>query len=409
MICAPVETIDVYDGTNSFKSDSLAISTVFSDIAEKFAGENGVVYDIQKLPYCPVQQIELVNDELDYSLYKDSKRNFIVTSNGNNVGIIFACSVSNFSGSIELNKPVIMDNLKMRTICDRYRIVSPNYNGIFEFNPVKNGGLSSLFYYCTYKPFSPFIHVTPDFDYLYGQDFADNRGLICGGDFSMPIITSAWETYQRQNKNFQEVFDRGIQSLDLQQNVARSSDIISAITGTVTASVAGAASGYQIGGGTGAAVGGVVSGITSGIGGILGYQMNEALRQDTRDYRISTFDLNLGNIKALPMSLSKSSAFVFTNKIWPFLEYYTCSDEEKKSVANALRWEGMKVGRIDLFGNYTPEKIKNGFYDYYDGITNKCFIKGTLIYMDIDGLNEEYHLVNFISSELNKGVYIENE
>ena len=59
---------------------------------------------------------------------------------------------------------------------------------------------------CTYKPFNPLIRIQPSFKGLYGSSFMDGRGLICGGDFSLPIIKSAWVTYQQNNKNFANIF-----------------------------------------------------------------------------------------------------------------------------------------------------------------------------------------------------------
>ena len=93
-------------------------------------------------------------------------------------------------------------SLKIDSNCDIYRIVSPNYQGTFEFNVAKNGGKVNYFMaQCTYKPYTPMIKVAPDFSLLYGANYSDNRGLICGGDFSLPRATSAWETYQLNNKN----------------------------------------------------------------------------------------------------------------------------------------------------------------------------------------------------------------
>ena len=60
---------------------------------------------------------------------------------------------------------------------------------------------------------------------MYGADYNDVRGLICGGDYSIASITDAWATYQLQNKNYQSVFDRNIQQLEAQQELSKTSDI----------------------------------------------------------------------------------------------------------------------------------------------------------------------------------------
>ena len=47
-----------------------------------------------------------------------------------------------------------------------------------------NQGIDSFDIECTYKPYNPYIHISPNYKGLYGKDFDDIRGLICGGDFS---------------------------------------------------------------------------------------------------------------------------------------------------------------------------------------------------------------------------------
>jgi hypothetical protein len=77
-----------------------------------------------------------------------------------------------------------------------YRLVSPNYSGQFEFNLSKmftNTVSFNVDY--TYKPFNPYIHINPVFSGLYGNDWDDARGLICGGDFSLAVVNDAWTQY----------------------------------------------------------------------------------------------------------------------------------------------------------------------------------------------------------------------
>ena len=82
------------------------------------------------------------------------------------------------------------EELKVANECDMYRLVSPNFSGQFEFSLAKNGGsISKINVDCTFKPYTPYLHLNPDFGGLYGQDFNDARGLICGGDFSIARVT----------------------------------------------------------------------------------------------------------------------------------------------------------------------------------------------------------------------------
>ena len=102
-------------------------------------------------------------------------------------------------------------------------------------------------------------------------------------------------------------------------------------------------------------------------------------------------NLQLGNVKALPTTLSRTTAYTFNNKIFPFVEYYTCTDAEKQAFKNKLKWEGMTVGRHDILSNYI------------DG-TNKRFLLAQI--KRIESVADDYHIVNALSEELQKGVYI---
>ena len=144
-----------------------------------------------------------------------------------------------------------------------------------------------------------------------------------------------------------------------------------------------------IGAGTGA--------IASAIGGIADYQMNEKLRAESLDYTKDMFGYQLGNIKALPNTIAKVSAFNRNNKIFPVLEYYTCTDREKEALANKIAWNGMSVGAIGTIGNYIGNEWS------YNDITSKGYIKGRII--RIENLEDEFHLLKEISNEIYKGVY----
>ena len=97
---------------------------------------------------------------------------------------------------------------KLANECDVLRLVSQNYSAIFEFSPAKSGGVDGFLADCTYKPWSPYIHILPKLKGLYGDNFVsidDARGLICGGDMSLPQLSNAWANYQLQNKTYQEM------------------------------------------------------------------------------------------------------------------------------------------------------------------------------------------------------------
>ena len=84
-------------------------------------------------------------------------------------------------------------NRKLANECDLLRLVAQNYSAIFEFSPAKSGGVDGFLADCTYKPWSPYIHILPKLKGLYGDNFVsidDARGLICGGDMSLTQLSN---------------------------------------------------------------------------------------------------------------------------------------------------------------------------------------------------------------------------
>ena len=147
----------------------------------------------------------------------------ITDEQNNTLGVIFTCPVSSFTFDIPLNIPVI--NKKMENQTDLYRLVSPNGNGQFEFSVAKNDGVHFINVDCTYLPYNPFLHLNFDFNLLYGKDFNDaTRGLICGGQFSLPIINDQFKTYEINNKNYNNVFLREIENMDTNRKYQRIQD-----------------------------------------------------------------------------------------------------------------------------------------------------------------------------------------
>lgn len=394
MFAIPFNDVIVTNGSSSFDADGSVSFSIAMDIARKFSGA-GVLYDIQLLPYCPVYNamtggsgeinITELEENSDYTYITDNETDI-------KISIILFPRNSSFNTTIKLSKPVVIEDYKVESETDVYRLCSPNYSGVFEFNAAKNGGISYFNVNCTYIPFNPYIRVAPNFGRLYKQDFNDNRGLLCGGDFSLPIVSDAWETYQLQNKNYQASFDRQISNMEVNNSVQRERELWSMGTGIVTAGIQGATSGALIGGGVGAAIGGILGAATSAIGGSQDLRLNDKLRNESIDYTKDQFGYQLGNIKALPIALSKTTAYTINNKIFPFLEYYTCSEDEKNALKNKLKYNGMTIMVVGKLQDY----IDQGKQQY---------VKGQLIRFDTSERDMDFHEVNDLANELNKGVF----
>lgn len=331
--------------------------------------------DATLLDFIPVTATP--NSYKNYVFDKD-KQNVIYYFDNQYIGepevIVFDLKVAN---PVQLTA----NDIKVANECDKYRLCSPNYNGQFEFNLAKNGDVNYFNVDCSYKPFNPYIHVNPQFGGLYGRDFNDARGLICSGDFSLPQITSAWANYEANNKNYENIFNRQIQNLEITQNNQRLADIVGGISSAATV---GMGAGLLVGGPIGAAVG-----IGSAASGVADYFINENMRKEQMSYTKDMYSYNLQNIKAIPYSLTKVSAINSNNKLYPFIEYYTCTDEEKDALINKLKYDGMTIMKIGTISQYLHQ--------------DKTFIKGTLIRIN---LNKDSNYINNIYNELMKGVYI---
>ena len=384
MFCIPYGEIPIYrDGVIAIQKTNKEAGLAAATAIASTLGD-ATLYDLQLLPYCPIRNLINSNDEIDYSSEAKGIIDIYITqgSVSESVSKMFFCDSNTFSLNIPLSLKV--DNYKVENECNSYRLCSPNYNGVFEFNLAKNGGLDYIEVDCTYKPYNPYIKLNPNFKRLYGSDFNDARGLICGGDFSVDRISSAWANYQLSNKNYQNIFDREVQSIELQNKYARVQDIGNIIGG-------GLGSGLMTGGisqlpGVGIAVGAASAGA-----GIADAVINDKLRKDQLDKTKDLFNYNLQNIQALPYSLAKSSSFNINSKYVPFLEFYTCTEEEKQTLLDKIKWQGMTIMRT----GYIP--------DYLNTNSDETYIEASPIRLLI---KEDAHTAQEIAKELSMGVYI---
>ena len=367
--------LEIYkNGTKLFNANKSIAVNIATQITAATGSAN--VYDVQLLPYCPVRYCILDDGTFDI---KTAKVDYVQDKDKHNIGVILWATTSSFT--FDIAKEITSTNPKIENLTDKWRLCSPNFNGQFEFSVAMNGGVDYFNVDCTYKPFNPYIHVNPNFKRMYGQDFNDARGLICAGDFSLPQVTNAWADYQLNNKNYENIFNREIQNLQVQQKAQKIGDIASVVGG-----VASGAAGGALFGPIGAAVGGVISAGAGAADAVI----NDKLRAEAMDYKRDMFGMQMGNIQALPSNITKTTAFTYNNKIFPILEYYTCTDEEKTALANKLKYNGMTVGRIGKIADYLAN-------------ANDQYIKGRII--RIEGVSDDFHYYKAISDEIYKGAF----
>ena len=149
--------------------------------------------------------------------------------------------------------------------------------------------------------------------------------------------------------------------------------------------------GGMTGGATGAVIGGVLGAGASLAGGIADLNMQSGLHNEALDFARDNFGFQLGNIKALPNTLNKVSSIVANSKLFPFVEYYTCTKEEREAFDNKIKYNGMTIGRIG--------KIE----DFLNPGDIQTYVKGQLI--RLEG-KYDTHEINEIANEFMKGWYI---
>ena len=387
LFCIPYsDDMTIQVGSSMISANKQFAMSIASELGRNLAAD---CFDIQLLPYCPMTGYTVIGKLFDINS-DDSNRYTAIKKDNDTVYWMF-WSASN-SGTFNIQKKLLVENKKIENQCNMYRLVSPNYSGQFEFNLAKNGGINYFNVDYTYLPVSSYIHVNPDFKELYGNDYNDARGLICQGDFSIMYLSDAWINYQQQNKNYNQIFGREIQNMDINRKYQRGQEIASGITGALSTGatltlinpIAGAI-------GTALSAGGAAGDIA----------ISEKLYQESKLFKKDIHDMQLENIQALPNSIAKTTAYTENNKIFPTLEYYTCTDEEKQLVAKAISNMGMTVNAMGKPQDYISNEWN------YGTIQDRGFFKATLI--KIDNLNEDYHMAQSIAQELSLGVYIKGE
>lgn len=392
ILCAPYSDLATVDKSLTLK--------MFQSLATKYG--SGEIYDTQILPYCPLRDLQ-VNRESDFwqrmanpnitferkdgeiaidgiSIF--NKNVYSEEESKTPISILGYCYENSFTFDIDIDMSIKPnENIKLINQTEMLRLCSPNYSGAFEFNRAKNRGFTKVNVDCTYKPFNPYIHLNPNFNFLYGKDFNDNRGLICSGDFSVDQETSRWADYQMNNKNYEAIFNREIENMEYNHKWDSAESTVGAIAGTVT----GAMTGMFLGGPAGA-IGG---GIASGVGGALDIAKNQYTFNEALDYKKDMYGYNIANIKAMPNTLAKTSSINYNSKYVPFIEVYDCTEKEKQSFLEKIEFNGMTVNRIDFLRSFVRDK--------------ETYMKGKIIRIN---LNEDFHYVNELANEVDKGFFI---
>lgn len=388
---------------------------IAADISTYHTGTD--LLDLQVVPYCPFRFGGSFTYDVDYSpIYEE------YTGGGHGtVGRIYWCS--SCQGSFEFTipiSPLTYENLKVSNEAEFYRLCAPDYSNVYEYSLAKNVYNNDLYVYYYYKPYSSSTIVVPKYTgYLYNKPFnadgrADARGLICTGGFAMTQSGDAFAQYERQNVNYMKAFNREIKSIDLQNQYQSELEKWQLISGVISGASSGASTistvGGAIGGGLGAGIGAGIGAVAGGVGSYLvgqhNRELNENLRDEAKDLKQDLFGYNLGNIKALPNTLSTITSMTQANKYFPYVERYCCTERELQMIKDKITFNGMTVNAIGKYIDYKD----NRFQRYPDVDNTHNFFQAQLIHLDnispTERFNGDYHVVNTIADELAKGIYV---
>ena len=378
-------------GSKNYNIDRKTAFMVFNTIIQFLSGENPYLVDAQIYPYCPA--LISVSSEV----------------NGYPFFTINSTSYSHFC-SVQL---LPYSDIKKEYITKQYSVISPEQSGKFDFNfydyvnkVEDNNGINyaklNIIVKTSLKPFgiisSAVIQPTENslIGITYGSDLRGSQPSSNG--FECSLASNAFETYKRQNNNYQQIFALQKEELQKQHHVEHINDVTSTIVNTMSATAMGAIAGASVADSgmisstakkiAGAVTGGLAAGTV--VAGTMGKQTteNDELRAYEEYLQQANFDLQIGTIKNLPNSVNRISSFneIILQDFWYIIETYECSDFEKTVVDNFIAKYGYGIGVFDFIENY----YKNGW-----------FLRSTLV---SSNYNVNLHMI--AEKELMGGIYL---
>lgn len=401
------------------------VSTVGSQVAitdqskawmiyQAFASSNSVekIWDFQILPYCPLPDKYLRSPRpLPGNIYVDDENEELseegtAMQGATAIGAVYCVPYASYSKQVICTCATPYGH-KFDSIVHTYRLYSPNYQSSFEFVAGKNESANYFDVRCTLLPINPYVRVAPSWAGLYGTNKDEIRGLILAGDFSMARVNNSWVSYQEQNKNFEAIFNRQIENMDIMHKYDRIGGWIQAGTGAVAGAAGGAAIGSMVPG-IGTAVGAGVGAATSLIAGAADVSMAGAKYKENKAYATDIHNMQIGNIEAMPHTLARGTSFNIDNRFFPILTVYECTQQEMEYVNDFIINRSMNVGVIakpqDFLGNVYEARLTDeyGINHPIDGKVDRGFIQGTIVYIDT---KYDTHFIDELNNEFSKGVF----
>ena len=340
------------------------------------------VYDIQIVPFCPFQTTA-VQDDLDFSLENSQA---IYDTNDVVIGYYFWAYNSSLNFSIKEERELLTLQNSSYTYKEisqlrDYILCSPNKDSTYGFNPCMNNGIFKWNISFDYRPFSSYVKIQPQWNWLYGEEYynskTDTRGLVFNGAYSITQLSNAWANYVASNKNYQQIFDTNlttqITKFDKQQKAQWDT------VGMRNYSLFPVSSVLKI----------------IGESKQMDYD-REIFNIDTTAQR-QIFNYQLDNIQSQPYAISKLTSLNSDFRVFPYIEVYDASPKELDLFRDMIKFNGMTIMTIGYIGEYLKPN-------------DETFIQASIIrFSDFIGVENSYRLVSDINQELTLGIYVKEE
>lgn len=351
----------IYRGEKEYFFNSTMTESLLYDLIRDYSGDNGKLLDVQLISYSPTDYIKDNWDHINKVLHVDSEPVDVIVVDDYMVPI-YGVPYSEFQRYIDVD--IDVEDYKMSEQ-EKYVLTTPSGAGQYEFSLGKNRGLNGILMKANLRPFASYFQLQPVYKAMYGGNYKDTRGLIWQEDSSLTQVSSAWETYKRQNVNYLNSFNEGQEhernELAIHQatnwgnygfdagkrmleSVALAAQVAAeAVAADVWFGVKGAISG-------GAAAATIV-GTQAAMEGIEAWQLAYNHRKQSEllsaglNHARKQFNYDIGNIKALPENLNKVSGLFHTNNKVPYIQIFKPTEQEALYLMNYLSNNGVNLGQ----------------------------------------------------------------
>lgn len=259
-------------------------------------------------------------------------------------------------------------NSKSRVNLSQMRLVCPNNSSMAMLNPdiLSNNNTLRVRLNGTLYPYKPVYKVTPvaTNSIIYANQDARDNMLVLGGDFSATQVSSGWSDYLIGNKNVEEAQQASIANQTMNQQMQyefQKKSIQSQTNMSMTSAM------LQLLGG----LGGIafnnpfssISGLVNAGMGMISAGTNAKLQKENLEISNTIFannialnqklfNLEMGNIQAMPNTIHKITNGSFDNDYSVMIEEYYSTQTEYEQFDKAIKKTGMNLNCIGKLIDY---------------------------------------------------------